>query len=84
VEADHSATMQALLVVVIVAIAGGIGGLSGSVGVIIVSLLTVIMAWALWAVLSFVIGTTILKTPETDCNWWQMVRTTGFARLLAS
>ena len=53
VEADHSATMQAILVVVIVAIASGIGGSAGGAGGIIGGAGIGIMGWAMWALLTF-------------------------------
>ena len=80
VEADASATKQTLLVVIIVAIASGIGGASGGFGGIIGGVVLGIIGWALWAFLTFIIGTTILKTPQTHCTWGQMARTTGFAQ----
>ena len=39
-----------------------------------------IVGWALWAWITYFVGTTLLKTPETDANWGQLARTLGFAR----
>ena len=36
--------------------------------------------WALWAWITHLIGTTILKTAETEANWGQLARTLGFAQ----
>ena len=80
VEADSSATKQAVLVVVIVAIASGIGGLGGGFTGLIIGVVSAIVQWALWAFITFVVGTTIFKTPETHANWGQLARTTGFAQ----
>lgn len=80
VEADSSATMQAVLVVIAVAIASGIGGLGGGIGGLILGVVSAIIQWALWAFITFIIGTTIFKTPETHANWGQLARTTGFAQ----
>ena len=83
VENDRGATMQAMMVVVIVAIANGIGGLASGGNPIlglIAGLLLGLATWALWALVTFLIGTTILKTPETHADWGQLARTTGFAQ----
>ena len=39
-----------------------------------------VLSWAVWALVTWVIGTTILKTPETQADWGQMARGTGFAQ----
>ena len=36
--------------------------------------------WALWAWITYFVGTTILKTGETEANWGQLARTLGFAQ----
>ena len=84
VEHDRSATVQALLVVVIVAVASGVGGvLSGDASVVDGVLFGVIGgvgSWAVWALLAWIVGTTILRTKETEADWGQLARTTGFAQ----
>ena len=87
VENDPNATLQALLVVIIVALAAGVGALlavqeeavnpiwgfvSGVIGGVV--------RWALWALITFLVGTTILKTARTNASWSQLARTTGFAQ----
>ena len=81
VESDTSATQQALAVVVLVALATGIGtfGSGGPVG-LVVGIAAGIGLWALWAWITYFVGTTILKTPETKANWGQLARTLGFAQ----
>jgi hypothetical protein len=81
VESDKGATIQALIVVILVSIAGGIGGIltSGIMGLVF-GILGGLFQWALWALVTFLIGTTILKTPETQADWAQLARTTGFAQ----
>ena len=39
-----------------------------------------IVQWALWALVTYIIGTTLLNTPATEANWGQLARTTGFAQ----
>ena len=85
VEQDRGATVQALLVVVLVTIAGLVGGmLSGDeldiVQGIVFGAIRGVGAWALWALVTWIIGSTILKTPETNANWGELARCTGFAQ----
>lgn len=87
VENDPNATFQAILVVIIVAIAAGIGGLlaaRGGIGFSIwglaLGVIRGLVGWALWALVTFLIGTTILKTDRTNASWSQLARTTGFAQ----
>ena len=81
VEADRSATVQAMLVVVMVAVASGIGtlGAGGPVGFVL-GLVYGVISWALWALITYVIGTTLFRTPETSADWGELARTTGFAQ----
>jgi len=81
VEADKSATQQALAVVVLVALATGIGtfGSGGPVG-LVVGIAAGIGLWALWAWITHFVGTSILKATETEANWGQLARTLGFAQ----
>jgi hypothetical protein len=39
-----------------------------------------ILGWAVWAGITFLIGTTIFKTPTTHADWGQMARVLGFAQ----
>jgi len=81
VEADTSATRQAMSVVLLVALATGIGGLgSGNILSLVLGAIAALVAWALWALMTYLIGTTILRTPETDANWGQLARTLGYAQ----
>lgn len=85
VEKDTSATTQALIVVVLVSIAGGVGGLLGGDETNVVrglayGLITGLVWWAVWALVTMFIGTKILKTEETEADWGQLLRTTGFAQ----
>ena len=81
VEADRSATLQALLVVVLVALATGIGNLgSGSIAGLLVGIVVGILGWAFWAWVTYLVGTSILSTPQTHADWGQMARTLGYAQ----
>ena len=80
VEADQSATSQALLVVVISSIAAGIGaiGVLGIEGLIFTTLASLI-GWFVWAFLAYIIGTKLLPEPQTSSNMGEMLRTIGFS-----
>ena len=86
VEKDGSATLQALIVVVIVTIASVVGEvLAGGEDVEVVTALGVgivrgVVSWALWALVTWIIGSTILKTEKTEADWGQLARGTGFAQ----
>ena len=81
VESDPSATKQALTAAILVALATGIGtfGTGGPAG-LVVGIVAGIGLWALWAWITYFVGTTILKTGETEANWGQLARTLGFAQ----
>ena len=80
VENDSAATKQAMIVVIMVSIAGAIGGLTGGALGLVAGLIFGLIQWAAWAGVTYLIGTTILKTPETHADWGQLARTTGFAQ----
>ena len=81
VEADTSATRQALLVVALVALATGIASL-GTTGLsgLFVGVVVAIAGWAIWAWILYLIGTKILPSHETHADWGQLARTVGFAQ----
>jgi hypothetical protein len=85
VEADRSATWQALVVVVASSLAGGIGA-SGvlhdghaAIANIFLRSIIALMAWAAWALLVFEIGGRLLPEPETSVDVGELLRTIGFA-----
>ena len=81
VENDNTATIQAMAVVIIVSIAGAVGGVVGSgVAGLIFGLVAGLIQWVVWAGVTFLVGTTILKTQGTRADWGQLARTTGFAQ----
>ena len=84
VEHDRGATLQALAVVIIVAIATGIGGLLGNENDILQGLgfgvVRGVLLWAVWALGIWIVGSTILRTSETNADWGQLARGTGFAQ----
>ena len=81
VEADRTATGQALLVVVLSALAAGVGasradtGALGVVGAVVGALI----GWVLWAAVIWFVGTRLLPEPQTESDVGELLRTTGFA-----
>jgi Yip1 domain len=81
VEADRTATTQALLVVVIVAVASGIGAaVLGGLGTMLPSLFAGVMreifGWAVFSFAAFYVGTRMFGGTAT---WGGLLRTLGFA-----
>jgi hypothetical protein len=82
VEADLTATNQALLVVVLVAVARGIGaGFTGGtpgglVGGLISGLLSALLGWAVWSYVVYFVGTRFFGGTAT---YGELLRTLGFA-----
>ena len=63
-----------------VAVATDIGSLSLGMTALIFGIVAGIVQWALWAFVTYVLGTTLFNTPQTEANWGQLARTTGFAQ----
>jgi hypothetical protein len=86
VEADRTATNQALLVVVLVAIASGLGtGIASSMGggsgfafvaKLITGLLSALVGWAVWSYVVYFVGTRFFGGTAT---YGELLRTLGFA-----
>jgi Yip1 domain len=79
VEADPRTTWDSVLVVVLSSIAAGLG--SGITGVVdVLALITIaVLTWLIWVGLTYVIGSRLLATPETEATFGQVMRTTGFS-----
>ena len=82
IEADRSATIQALWVVILSSVAAGIGAVNQSQGrlsaFVTISLLA-LAVWSIWTFLTLQIGTRILPAPQTEADYGQLLRTIGFA-----
>jgi hypothetical protein len=82
VEADRSATGQALCVVLLSSLAAGIGarGLGGgSFQSLVYISVVAMMAWAAWALVTFEIGARLMPEPQTRGDVGELLRTIGFA-----
>ena len=79
VEADSTATVQAMGVVLLAAVAAGIGEIGYGGRGLIVGLAASLVGWVAWAFLTWLIGTKFLAEPETHADVGQLMRTIGFA-----
>ena len=82
VEADRTATGQALIVVVLSSLGAGIGARGFGTGSLQSTLFisgVATVAWAAWALLTYTIGTRIMPEPQTRADVGELLRTTGFA-----
>ena len=86
IEKDGGATIQALLVVIVVTVASVVGALLGGgedaevVDALVVGIIRGLVFWVLWALVTWMIGSTILRTEDTEADWGQLARCTGFAQ----
>ena len=82
IEADRSAALQSLAVVMIAAAAGGVAalglGLVGATG-FIAGAIVVAGGWLVWVAMISVIGTVALREPQTRSGMAELLRTLGFA-----
>jgi hypothetical protein len=88
VEADATANSQALISVIIVGLATSIGagiagiatrGIMGFFWGLIAGLAASLVGWLVWSYLTYILGTTVLKGPNTSATWGELIRTIGFA-----
>ena len=84
IEADESATMQAVIVVSAVAIVGGLigGGISAAmggsfVGSFLSTLLNAYLGWVVWSAVTYFVGTSFFGGTST---MGEMLRVIGFAQ----
>lgn len=80
VEADTSATGQAMAVVLLASLSGGLAALGHGMSLGIVSTaIGSLVGWFLWAFLTYWIGTKLMPEPQTQSNLGELLRTIGFA-----
>ena len=85
IENDNGATIHAVGVVVVASFCAGIGAFSlyatdPEFSKLVLSSFTSLIRWAFLALITYFIGSTILKTDDTDVTWGQLARTMGFAQ----
>jgi hypothetical protein len=76
VEADK----QAMGVVVLASLAAGIGSV-GTTGIsgLLLGTVSALIGWFIWAFITFIVGTKILPEPQTEADYGELLRTTGFS-----
>ncbi|MEZ5286100.1 MAG: YIP1 family protein [Vicinamibacterales bacterium] len=82
IEADRRTTTQAMSAVVLASLAAGVGAgdwLGTRAATLAAVTALAIITWSAWAMLVFQIGTRVLPDAETQADWGQLLRTTGFA-----
>ena len=80
VEADQTATGQAMAVVLLGAVAAGIGAIGDAgIGGIVMATIGALVGWVLWAAVVWLVGTKILPEPGTSADIGELLRTLGFA-----
>ena len=82
VESDSSAIVQAVLIVVVVAVARGVATLSVTDNIlgIAFAIIAGLLSWAVWAFITYMVGTKLLKTGDTESSWGELARVSGFAQ----
>jgi hypothetical protein len=82
VEADVTATSQAVIVILMSSVATAVG-LARTAGLDLALLVayatTALAAWLVWSALLYLIGVHLLPGPETRATVGEVLRTTGFA-----
>jgi len=80
VEADKQAMGQAMGVVVLASLAAGIGSV-GTTGIsgLLLGTLAALFGWFIWAFITFYVGTKLLPEPQTEADYGELLRTTGFS-----
>src|SRR5437764_3370254 len=79
VEADNTATAPAVGVVVLSSIAAAIGAGATDFRSMAGLLAASILSWFIWVLLTLYIGTRLLPGKETEADFGQILRTTGFS-----
>jgi hypothetical protein len=79
VEADSTATRQAMGVVLLSSVAAGIGSAAFGAGVI-AGAVAALLSWVIWAFLTYLVGTRLFPEPQTEADMGQLMRTLGFAQ----
>lgn len=89
VEADSSANGQAFAIIIIVSMAGGLGFgiynlIQGNASIsmlwwLLQGLISTVVVWLLSALVTYLVGTSIFKTKNTETDYGQLLRTIGFA-----
>jgi hypothetical protein len=80
IEADRTATAQALMVVVLSSLAAGIGLSSGLYNApVLHRVMLALLLWVFWAISTYIVGVYLMPEPQTQTDVGELLRTIGFA-----
>ena len=80
IEADETATGQALIVVVLSSLAAGIGLSSGLYNApVLHRVMLALLLWVFWAISTYIVGVYVMPEPQTRTSVGELLRTIGFA-----
>src|ERR687896_2609405 len=80
IEADRTATGQALAVVVLSSLAAGIGFTSGVYNApVLHRVILALILWVFWAIATYIVGVYLMPEAKTQTNVGELLRTIGFA-----
>jgi hypothetical protein len=81
VEADQSATGQAVAIVVIASLAAGLGAglLLGDALALVRETVAALIGWVMWAGVTYLIGARLMPEPGTRTDMGELLRVIGFS-----
>jgi hypothetical protein len=80
IEADRTATGQALIIVVLSTVAAGIGLSSGLYNApVLHRVMLALLFWVFWAIATYIVGVYLMPEPQTETSVGELLRTIGFA-----
>ena len=80
IEADRTATSQALIVVVLSSLAAGIGLTAGVYNApVLHRVVLALLLWVFWAISTYIVGVYLMPEPQTQTSVGELLRTIGFA-----
>lgn len=80
IEADRTATGQALIVVVASSLAAGIGLTSSLYNApVLHRVMLALLLWLFWAISTYIVGVYLMPEPQTKTSVGELLRTIGFA-----
>ena len=79
VEADKTAILQSMMVIIISSAAAGIGAARAGGIALLSGVIAALIGWLIWSYLVFIIGTKILPERHTEADYGELLRTIGFA-----
>jgi hypothetical protein len=80
IEADRTATSQALTVVVLSSLAAGVGLSSGVYNApVLHRVMLALLLWVFWAIATYIVGVYLMPEPQTRSDVGELLRTIGFA-----